>query len=214
MGVSQRHLPSSDGHLIRRFGASQAQYVGGSGLRPRCPEAAVSGSRPGRTRSSSHRTRALRRAGGRPGPVPRDVPGEAERCPALAVGRDQGSGVRATADRDEPMTVGDERPVRLQAAVRASARRRPEGREGLERLPIAAIERSPPQGPARRAADPHGDHAVVADHERHRIREGRPLGARCRVRQEGRRLRPVAAVGRPERRRSDRAASFHAPIAT
>ena len=103
----------------------------------------------------------------------RDVPGEGERRPVQAVGRDQGGCVRATAHREEPMTVADERPVRLQAAVRASARRRPEGREGLERLPVPAIGRSPPQRRARGVADPLGDHAVVADHELHRIREGR-----------------------------------------
>jgi len=33
MGCSQRHLPSSEGHLIRRFRASQAEAIGGSGLR-------------------------------------------------------------------------------------------------------------------------------------------------------------------------------------
>ncbi len=32
MGCSQRHLPSSDGHLIRRFRTSPARRTGGSGL--------------------------------------------------------------------------------------------------------------------------------------------------------------------------------------
>jgi hypothetical protein len=32
-GLSQRHLPSSEGHLIRRIRASQAEAIGGSGLR-------------------------------------------------------------------------------------------------------------------------------------------------------------------------------------
>ena len=34
MGCSQRHLPSSEGHLIRRFRAYQARAIGGSGLIP------------------------------------------------------------------------------------------------------------------------------------------------------------------------------------
>ena len=45
----------------------------------------------------------------------RDVPGKSERRPVQAVGRDQGGRVRATAHREEPMTVADERPVGLQA---------------------------------------------------------------------------------------------------
>ena len=104
-----------------------------------------------------------------------DLPAEAEGSPPLAVGRDQRGRGRAASPRDDPMSVADQHPVRAGTAVRSAARRRSERRERLERPPVPAVGRTPPEDRPR-GADPAGDHPVVADGERQRVRDDRRVG--------------------------------------
>ena len=135
----------------------------------------------------------------------RDVPGEGERRPVPAVGRDQGGRVRATAHREEPMTVADERPVRLRPQFAPPHVVAPRGGKvwsGCQCRPSSDRHQraAPGESPIPSAIMPWSP-TMSSPHSR------RPApGARRRGRQEGRRLRPVAAVGRPQRRRAGQAA--------